>query len=170
MVWFLLAPIAAYGIKKLYDAATEPASSSGSSPGNSLGPAKAERTRVRSEAIMARFREHYDRVGRGLGNINLSSGLGPVKIDAKTAGVVKAEFEGYARALEALNNARACLDGRTFGDRPMLYLELKMPNAVELREQMLHKAVADYGSMAGITVTHTYDQRQDPFLTALRKA
>ena len=78
MVWFLLAPVAVYGAKKLYDAIKEPDRPSSPPPQPSLGPAKAERTRVRTEAIMGRFRAHYERVGTGIGHIRLASGLGSV--------------------------------------------------------------------------------------------
>jgi hypothetical protein len=129
----------------------------------------AERTKVRSEAIMAGFRAHFQQVGQELGNIKLSTGLGPLKIDVATPGIIKAEFEGYSRALDSLNSSLACLDGRTFDNEPILRLELKVPNVVELRTKMLDKAEASYGRMAGITATLTYDQQQDPYLAALHK-
>ena len=169
MVWFLLAPVAVYGAKKLYDAITEPDRPSSSAPQPSLGPAKAERTRVRTEAIMAWFRAHYERVGTGIGNVRLASGLGPVKVEVKTPGIVEVDFKGYAQALEALNGARQCLDGARFNNEPGMRVALKFPNATEWRDRLLRKADNDYGDMAGITPNHTYDREQDPFLAALRK-
>lgn len=170
MVWFLLAPLAAYGAKKLYDAVTEPDPPPTPPARPSPGPAKAERTRVRTEAIMDWFKAHYHRVGTGIGQVRLASGLGPVKVDANTPGVVKVRFEGHAQALEVLNSARQCLDGGRFDSQAPMYVELNMPNPVEWRDKLLRKADADYGDMAGITPRHTYDREQDPFLAALRKA
>lgn len=170
MVWFLLAPVAVYGAKKLYDAITEPDPPSSPAPQPSLGPANAERTRVRSEAIMDWFRAHYRRVGTQLGNIRQASKLGPGNVDGKGAGRLDVEFAGYAQALQALNSARQCLDGGQFNMEPSMHLTLTFPDAAEWREKLLRKAEHDYGAMAGITSQHTYDREQDPFLAALRRA
>jgi len=169
MVWFLLAPVAIYGVKKLYDAINEPDPPSRPSSKPSLESAKVERTKIRSDAIKDCFRAQRSRVRQEIGNIRLANGLGPVIIDDKSSGVVKVEFEGYGQALEILNNARQCLDGRAFDRETYLRLQINVPNAEEWHETLLRKAEADYGNMAGITVNHTYDRAEDPFLTALWK-
>jgi hypothetical protein len=169
MVWFLLAPLAAaYGAKKLYDALTEPDQPSTPPPRSALSLAKDERTRVRKEAIKDGFLAQCKRVGMGIGQARLASGLGPVALDTETPGLIKADFEGYGRALATLNHARQCLDGGRFDTEPGLCLELKVPTLEDWYATLLGKAEADYGGMAGITASHAYDREQDPFLAALR--
>lgn len=170
MVWFLLVPLAAYGAKKLYDAVTEPDPPLTQPAPPSPGPAKAERTRVRTDAIMHWFKVHYQRMGTGIGQVGLASGVGPAKVDANTPGVVKVRFEGYTQAFEVLNSARHCLDGGRFDSQEEIDVQLKVPSVAEWRDKLLRKADVDYGDMAGITPRNTYDREQDPFLAALRKA
>jgi len=169
MVWFLLAPVAVYGAKKLYDAIREPDPPSAPSSPPPIGVARAERTRVRRKAIADAFADHFDRVGKALAAIRLDCGLGPVNVNAKTPGVVEVDFQGYGRALAALNSARQCLDGESFDDGLRMLVRMSVPNPAEWQEKLLARANADYGDMAGITAAHTYDAQKDPFLGALRR-
>jgi hypothetical protein len=74
-MWFLLAPVAIYGVKKLYDAINEPDPPSRPSSEPSLGPAKVERTKTRSEAIKDFFRAQRNRVRQEIEDIRLANGL-----------------------------------------------------------------------------------------------
>lgn len=164
----LLAHVAAaYGVKQLYDALAEP--DQPSPPRSALSRAKDERSRVRKQAIKDGFLALCTRVGTGIGQARLASGLGPVTLDTETPGVIKADFEGYDQALAVLNDARQCLDGGRFNIEPGLRLELNVPTWEDWRCTLLGKSETDYGGMAGITSSNTYDREQDPFLAALRK-
>lgn len=175
MAWWLLAPVAVYAAKKLYDVINDDGTPTmTSSYAAHIGVEKARRTRARKAAIREIIGNHRNSLREQIHALAEAYGpaAGTIQVDDGDTAELRISFPDIDSAMYTLRRAEASLVSLSSGESTQ---NTNTPEHISLEpqeaiiERLLRKANSEFGEMAGIGADGLYQQEDDPFFHALMK-